>query len=132
MIDEHITMGDLQGHAGRLCQVSCTAKACVHPLPSVASSRSPSRRAEVDLTCVNCRGKGCRICKGTGWIEVLGAGMVNPKVLEMCGIDSNKYTGFAFGMGMERIAMLQVQACRDMRLLCTKTTLRLLRQFARG
>ena len=58
---------------------------------------------------MNCHGKGCRICKGTGWIEVLGSGMVNPKVLEMCGIDPAKYSGFAFGIGLERIAMQRVR-----------------------
>ena len=63
-----------------------------------------------------CHGKGCRICKGTGWIEVLGAGMVNPRVLEMCGIDSSVYSGFAFGIGLERIAMLRY-GISDMRLL---------------
>ncbi|MCL1854445.1 MAG: phenylalanine--tRNA ligase subunit alpha, partial [Clostridia bacterium] len=72
--------------------------------------------AEVDLTCVSCRGAGCRICKDTGWIEVLGSGMVNPKVLEMCGIDSKKYSGFAFGIGLDRIAM-QRYGIRDLRLL---------------
>ena len=59
------------------------------------------------MTCAACGGKGCRMCKGTGWIEVLGAGMVNPKVLEMCGIDSKKYSGFAFGMGVERMTLLK-------------------------
>ena len=73
--------------------------------PSFFPFTEPS--AEVDLTCANCRGEGCRMCKGTGWIEVLGAGMVNPKVLEMCGIDSRKYSGFAFGMGVERISLLK-------------------------
>ena len=82
--------------------------------PSFFPFTEPS--AEVDLTCVNCHGKGCRICKGTGWIEVLGSGMVNPKVLEMCGIDPAKYSGFAFGIGLERIAM-QRYGIRDMRLL---------------
>ena len=82
--------------------------------PSYFPFTEPS--AEVDLTCVNCHGKGCRICKGTGWIEVLGSGMVNPKVLEMCGIDPAKYSGFAFGIGLERIAM-QRYGIRDMRLL---------------
>ena len=62
---------------------------------------------EVDLSCAECGGKGCRLCKGTGWIEVLGAGMVNRKVLENCNIDPDEYTGFAFGMGIERIAMLK-------------------------
>ena len=83
--------------------------------------------AEVDVSCVNCGGKGCRICKGTGWLEILGAGMVNPKVLDMCGIDSNKYTGFAFGMGIERIAILKYKL-PDMRCLY-ENDLRLLSQF---
>ena len=82
--------------------------------PSFFPFTEPS--AEVDLTCVNCHGKGCRVCKGTGWIEVLGCGMVNPKVLEMCGIDSTVYSGFAFGIGLERIAM-QRYSIPDMRLL---------------
>jgi len=62
---------------------------------------------EVDMTCHICGGKGCSTCKGTGWIEILGSGMVHPNVLEMAGIDSKKYTGFAFGVGMERVAMLK-------------------------
>ena len=75
--------------------------------PSFFPFTEPS--AEVDLTCANCKGEGCRMCKGTGWIEVLGAGMVNPKVLDMCGIDSKKYSGFAFGMGVERICAAEIQ-----------------------
>ena len=61
----------------------------------------------MDLSCFACGGKGCRLCKGTGWIEVLGAGVVNRRVLENCGVDPDEYTGFAFGMGIERIAMLK-------------------------
>ena len=82
--------------------------------PSFFPFTEPS--AEVDLTCSACHGKGCRICKDTGWVEVLGCGMVNPKVLEMCGIDSHKYSGFAFGIGLERIAMKRY-GITDMRLL---------------
>ena len=73
--------------------------------PSYFPFTEPS--VEVDLSCAECGGKGCRLCKGTGWIEVLGAGMVNRRVLENCGIDPDEYTGFAFGMGIERIAMLK-------------------------
>ena len=73
--------------------------------PSYFPFTEPS--VEVDLSCKNCGGKGCRICKGTGWIEVLGAGMVNRRVLENCGIDPDVYTGFAFGIGLERIAMIK-------------------------
>ena len=70
----------------------------------------------MDLTCPACKGKGCNVCKGTGWIEILGSGMVNPKVLEMCGIDSKKYSGFAFGIGLDRIAMGRYDI-HDLRLL---------------
>ena len=73
--------------------------------PSFFPFTEPS--VEVDLSCSNCGGKGCSLCKGTGWIEVLGAGMVNPFVLENCGIDSSKYNGYAFGIGLERIAMIK-------------------------
>ncbi|MDY3797186.1 MAG: phenylalanine--tRNA ligase subunit alpha, partial [Agathobacter sp.] len=62
---------------------------------------------EVDVSCFQCGGKGCKLCKGTGWIEVLGAGVVNKKVLEGCGIDTDEYSGFAFGIGIERVAMLK-------------------------
>ena len=105
VIDEGVTMGDLKGtldaFAARLFGEGVTTRF----RPSFFPFTEPS--AEVDLTCASCHGKGCRMCKGTGWIEVLGAGMVNPKVLDMCGIDSKKYTGFAFGMGLERIALLK-------------------------
>ena len=93
--------------------------------PSFFPFTGPS--AEVDLTCANCHGKGCKMCKGTGWIEVLGSGMVNPKVLDMCGIDSKRYTGFAFGMGIERLAILRYNV-PDMRYLY-ENDLRFLRQF---
>ena len=105
VIDEGVTMGDLKGtldaFAARLFGEGVTTRF----RPSFFPFTEPS--AEVDLTCASCHGKGCRMCKGTGWIEVLGAGMVNPKVLDMCGIDSKRYTGFAFGMGLERIALLK-------------------------
>ena len=105
VIDENVTMGDLKGtldaFAARLFGEGVTTRF----RPSFFPFTEPS--AEVDLTCASCHGKGCRMCKGTGWIEVLGAGMVNPRVLDMCGIDSKKYTGFAFGMGLERIALLK-------------------------
>ena len=72
--------------------------------------------AEVDVSCFKCGGKGCRFCKGSGWIEILGCGMVHPNVLRMCGIDPDEYTGFAFGVGLERIALLKYEI-DDMRLL---------------
>ncbi len=83
--------------------------------------------AEVDVTCFKCNGKGCSMCKGEGWIEILGAGMVHPNVLENCGIDSKKYTGFAFGMGADRIAMLKY-GIEDIRLLYENDS-RFLSQF---
>ena len=83
--------------------------------------------AEVDITCFKCGGKGCQICKNEGWIEILGAGMVHPNVLKNCGIDPEIYSGFAFGMGIERIAMLKY-GIEDIRLLY-ENDLRFLSQF---
>ena len=82
---------------------------------------------EVDISCVMCHGKGCKVCKGTGWLEILGAGMVHPQVLEMSGYDPKKVSGFAFCMGVERIAMLKYEI-DDMRLLYENDT-RFLNQF---
>ena len=105
VIDEHITMGDLKGTLDEFARQMYGNGVTTRFRPSFFPFTEPS--AEVDLTCAACRGKGCRMCKGTGWLEVLGAGMVNPKVLEMCGIDPEKYSGFAFGMGIERITLLK-------------------------
>ena len=105
VIDENITMGDLKGTLDEFARQMFGEGISTRFRPSFFPFTEPS--AEVDLTCANCHGAGCRMCKGTGWIEVLGAGMVNPKVLEMCGIDSQKYSGFAFGMGVERMALLK-------------------------
>lgn len=125
VIDENISIGDLKGtldtFAHRLYGPGVTTRF----RPSFFPFTEPS--AEVDLTCANCGGEGCKMCKGTGWIEVLGSGMVNPKVLEMCGIDSKKYTGFAFGMGIERLAILRYNI-PDMRYLY-ENDLRFLKQF---
>lgn len=114
VVDEHVTMANLRGTLEAFAKKLYGEDITTRFRPSFFPFTEPS--AEVDLTCVSCRGKGCRICKGTGWIEVLGSGMVNPKVLEMCGVDSSKYSGFAFGIGLERIAM-QRYGIRDMRLL---------------
>ena len=95
------------------------------PAPSFFPFTEPS--AEVDLTCSACHGKGCRICKGEGWIEILGCGMVHPKVLAGCGLDPEKYSGFAFGIGLERIVMRRF-AVDDMRLFYENDT-RFLEQF---
>ena len=93
--------------------------------PSYFPFTEPS--IEVDVSCFKCRGKGCALCKDTGWIEILGAGMVNNNVLSMCGYDPNVYQGFAFGVGVERIAMLKY-AIDDIRSLYNDD-LRLLKQF---
>ena len=93
--------------------------------PSYFPFTEPS--AEMDITCLICGGSGCNVCKKTGWVEILGCGMVHPKVLDNCGIDSNKYTGFAFGMGIERITMLSYQI-KDLRLF-SENDLRFLDQF---
>lgn len=105
VIDENITMGDLKGTLDEFARQMLGQGIQTRFRPSFFPFTEPS--AEVDLTCANCKGAGCRMCKGTGWIEVLGAGMVNPRVLEMCGIDSTKYSGFAFGMGVERMTLLK-------------------------
>ena len=114
VVDEHVRMTDLHGTLDAFVKAMYGNDVATRFRPSFFPFTEPS--AEVDMTCVACHGKGCPICKGTGWIEVLGSGMVNPKVLEMCGIDSGKYSGFAFGIGLERIAM-QRFGIRDMRLL---------------
>ncbi|MBR6185505.1 MAG: phenylalanine--tRNA ligase subunit alpha [Clostridia bacterium] len=125
VIDKDVTMADLKGTLDAFAKRLYGSDIEVRFRPSFFPFTEPS--AEVDLTCFNCHGKGCRICKGTGWIEVLGCGMVNPKVLEMCGIDSKVYSGFAFGIGVERITMLRY-GIRDMRLLY-EGDMRFLRQF---
>ena len=114
VIDGDVTMADLKGTLDAFARALYGDDVTTRFRPSFFPFTEPS--AEVDLTCVNCHGKGCRVCKGTGWIEVLGAGMVNPKVLDMCGIDSKKYRGFAFGVGLERIVMLRY-GITDMRAL---------------
>ena len=125
VIDKDVTMADLKGTLDAFAKRLYGNDIEVRFRPSFFPFTEPS--AEVDLTCFNCHGKGCRVCKGTGWIEVLGCGMVNPKVLEMCGIDSTVYSGFAFGIGVERITMLRY-GIRDMRLLY-EGDLRFLKQF---
>ena len=125
VIDENISMGDLKGTLDTFAKRLYGEGVTTRFRPSFFPFTEPS--AEVDLTCAACRGKGCHICKGTGWIEVLGSGMVNPKVLEMCGIDSKKYSGFAFGMGVERLANLKYNV-PDMRYLY-ENDVRFLKQF---
>ena len=114
VVDKDVTMADLRGTLNAFAERLYGKGITTRFRPSFFPFTEPS--TEVDLTCAACHGKGCRVCKGTGWIEVLGGGMVNPKVLEMCGIDSTVYSGFAFGIGLERIAR-QRYSIPDMRLL---------------
>ena len=105
VVDKGITLGDLQGMLNVMVQRMFGEEIGTRLRPSYFPFTEPS--VEVDVSCFQCHGKGCRLCKGTGWIEVLGAGVVNKKVLEGCGIDSSVYSGFAFGVGLERLAMLR-------------------------
>ncbi|TCT15353.1 phenylalanyl-tRNA synthetase alpha subunit [Natranaerovirga pectinivora] len=125
VIDKNITMADLKGALAVFAKELYGEKTRVKFRPHHFPFTEPS--AEVDVSCVMCEGKGCRMCKGTGWIEILGCGMVHPKVLEMCGIDPNEYSGFAFGMGLERITLLRYEI-EDMRLLF-ENDVRFLKQF---
>ena len=103
VVDEHISMADLRGTLTAFAKHVYGPDVSIRFRPGFFPFTEPS--AEVDLTCPVCKGTGCSVCKGTGWIEILGSGMVNPKVLDMCGIDSTRYSGFAFGIGLDRIAM---------------------------
>ena len=105
VVDEGIRMGDLKGTLEKFAQLMFGADTKVRFRPHHFPFTEPS--AEVDVSCFQCGGKGCRLCKGEGWIEILGAGMVHPNVLRGCNIDPKKYSGFAFGMGVERIFMLK-------------------------
>jgi phenylalanyl-tRNA synthetase alpha chain len=125
LIDEHVSFADLKGLIADFLQVFFEAELSVRFRPSYFPFTEPS--AEVDVQCVVCRGQGCRVCKQSGWLEVLGCGMVHPRVLQMSGIDPEKYTGLAFGMGVDRLAMLRYQI-KDLRLLFDND-LRFLRQF---
>ncbi len=125
VVDKNITFADLkgtlEGFARQLFGSETETKFRPHHFPFTEPS------AEVDVSCFKCKGSGCRFCKGSGWIEILGCGMVHPHVLEMCGIDPEEYTGFAFGVGLERIALLKYEI-DDMRLLY-ENDVRFLRQF---
>ena len=105
VVDKGITLGDLKGMLDVFVQKVFGEGVTTRLRPSYFPFTEPS--VEVDVSCFECGGKGCSLCKGTGWIEILGASVVNKRVLENCGIDSEQYSGFAFGMGLERIAMLK-------------------------
>lgn len=125
VIDKNVTMADLKGtleiFVKKLYGENTRLRFRPHHFPFTEPS------AEVDISCFNCGGEGCRICKGEGWIEILGCGMVHPKVLSVCGIDPEEYSGFAFGIGLERVAMFRYDI-DDMRLLY-ENDMRFLKQF---
>ncbi len=127
VIDRHISFADLKGTVVEFLRVFFEEEDLkVRFRPSYFPFTEPS--AEVDVQCVNCSGEGCRVCSQTGWLEVMGSGMVHPKVLEYSGIDSEEYTGFAFGMGPDRLAMLRY-GVDDLRYYIDND-LRFLRQFS--
>ncbi len=125
LVDENITLGDLKGVLSSFCHQIFGEKLKVRFRPSFFPFTEPS--AEVDISCVMCKGKGCRVCKDSGWLEILGCGMVDPKVYEFVNYDSAKVSGFAFGMGVDRIAML-LHGINDIRLFY-ENDLRFLEQF---
>lgn len=124
-IDENVSFADLKQTLYFFVKEMFGKDVKVRFRPSYFPFTEPS--AEMDISCFICGGKGCRICKQTGWVEILGCGMVHPAVLENCGIDSTKYTGFAFGMGIERPALLMYDV-NDIRLF-SENDIRFLRQF---
>lgn len=125
VIDKNITFADLKGTLAEFAKELFGPETKVKFRPHHFPFTEPS--AEVDVTCFKCGGDGCRFCKGSGWIEILGCGMVHPNVLSMSGIDPDEYSGFAFGVGLERIALLKYEI-DDMRLLY-ENDIRFLKQF---
>ena len=125
-IDENVSFADLKQTLDYFSKEMFGDGIKIKMRPSYFPFTEPS--AEVDVTCFLCDGKGCNVCKHTGWVEILGCGMVDPAVLENCGIDSTKYSGFAFGMGVERITMLKYQV-NDLRLF-SENDVRFLKQFS--
>ena len=125
VVDKGITLCDLKGTLDEFVKFMFGANTKTRLRPSYFPFTEPS--VEVDVSCSECGGKGCKLCKGTGWIEILGAGMVNKKVLEGCGIDSEVYSGYAFGIGIERIAILKYKI-PDIRLFF-ENDIRFLKQF---
>lgn len=128
LVDERVTMADLKGLIVEFLQVFFEADLEVRFRPSYFPFTEPS--AEIDVQCVSCKGQGCRVCGQSGWLEVGGCGMVHPNVLKSSNVDPEKYTGFAFGMGVDRLAMLRYQI-NDLRLLFDND-LRFLKQFSEG
>lgn len=126
VVDKGLTLCDLQGMLDMLAKTMFSSDTKTRFRPSYFPFTEPS--VELDVSCCECGGKGCSLCKGTGWIEVLGAGVVNRKVLENCNIDPDEYNGFAFGIGIERIAMLKY-GINNIRILYDND-IRILRQFS--
>lgn len=125
LVNEGISFADLKGTVAEFLKAFFERELAVRFRPSYFPFTEPS--AEVDMECVMCRGQGCRVCSHTGWLEIMGCGMVHPNVFESAGVDSEKYTGFAFGMGVERLAMLRY-GVNDLRLFF-ENDLRFLSQF---
>lgn len=125
VVDKNIHMSDLKGTLELFAKEIFGEEREIRLRPSYFPFTEPS--VEVDISCFKCKGSGCNVCKQTGWIEILGAGMVHPNVLEMAGFDSNEYSGFAFGMGPDRIAMLK-HGIEDIRHFYTND-LRFINQF---
>jgi phenylalanyl-tRNA synthetase alpha chain len=125
MVDENISIANLKAILTNFLSVLFEQDVKIRLRSSYFPFTEPS--AEVDMQCTKCKGKGCRICSNTGWLEILGCGMVHPVVLENCGIDSEKYTGWAFGMGIDRLAMLRYNV-PDLRMMF-ENDLRFLSQF---
>lgn len=125
VVDTDISFADLKGTVDQFLKAFFEADVPVRFRPSYFPFTEPS--AEVDIQCTNCGGEGCRVCSGTGWLEVMGCGMVHPNVFKASGVDADKYTGFAFGMGVERLAMLRY-GVNDLRMFF-ENDLKFLKQF---
>jgi phenylalanyl-tRNA synthetase alpha chain len=125
-VDKGVSFADLKQTLYYFAKELLGEETLIRFRPSYFPFTEPS--AEMDVSCIICKGEGCNVCKYTGWLEILGCGMVDPQVLEDCGIDSKNYTGFAFGMGIERVAMMLYEI-RDIRLYF-ENDLRFLKQFS--
>ncbi|MGH8217958.1 MAG: phenylalanine--tRNA ligase subunit alpha, partial [Steroidobacteraceae bacterium] len=126
LVDEHVSFANLKATLHGFMEAFFEQDLSLRLRPSYFPFTEPS--AEVDITCVLCHGRGCRVCKHTGWLEVAGCGMVHPRVLEAGGIDADRYSGYAFGAGIDRLAMLRY-GVNDLRLFF-ENDLRFLEQFA--
>ena len=125
VVDKGVTMADLKGTLNEVVKSLYGPEAVTRFRPHHFPFTEPS--CEVDVQCFACKGKGCSVCKGEGWIEILGAGMIHPRVLEGCGIDTEVYSGWAFGMGLERLAMNRF-GFNNLKL-CFENDVRFLEQF---